>query len=196
MVKNSYKYKKHNKQNKYLLKEQHIKQIKNKCIQNISKLNKKEFLIKRCNYEEYICKVFGWKQEKNIKKGRYYDAFTKDRDGNTIRIEFKKAQQQCWLNVVRYTEMFLKEKQHSQLPTITVFFYYKKNKNNNSVNMTDICIIDTETLINNMINKIKDDVDTVVDAFHILEKINVPQCSIGISKTLVKKLSSNNTLTF
>lgn len=85
------------------------------------------------SYEDAVCKILGM----NIDTKRYWDAKWDD-----TFIELKKGNSR-WLDLVRYSEIFLKVNEDASQKTITLFLIPDKDKNK----IKEIICVDTDKIL-------------------------------------------------
>lgn len=92
-----------------------------------------EWIEKRSGYDKYICDALQMKPMKS----RYWDA-----EWNGFFLEFKKGRS-IWLDLVRYSEVFLKVNTDASRETITLFFVPTQYKDK----IEEIIVVETKSLI-------------------------------------------------
>ncbi len=101
---------------------------------NKQKLNLQgDWVEKNSSYERYICEALAM----NPDKSRYWDAVW-----NGFHIEFKKGRS-IWLDLVRYSEVLLKENANASVDTITLFFVPDDRK----YTIAEVIMVETKLLI-------------------------------------------------
>ena len=98
-----------------------------------------EWLKKNSNYEKDICTILGMKEDTK----RYWDAIWKQ-----YYIEFKKGRS-IWVDMVRYSEIFLKLNNEATVQTLNLFFIpnRKDDKASNNTYIDEIIVAKTSDLI-------------------------------------------------
>lgn len=89
-----------------------------------------DWISKNSSYEQGLCDEIGWIKDTN----RYFDA-----KKNNFKIEIKKGTS-IWLDLVRYSEILLKQ---GEGDTLTAFFIPAKDKSR----ITDIYFVETDAII-------------------------------------------------
>ena len=92
---------------------------------------------RNASYEDDICLLL----RMNPKKSRYWDA-----EWNGLFLEFKKGKS-IWLDLVRYSEIFLQVDTDASKETMTVFFIPNKAR----TQIEEIVVVDTKRLIEKLL---------------------------------------------
>lgn len=90
-----------------------------------------DYVVKMNSYEKDFCSLMGWECVDH----RYYDCVA-----NGMCIEMKKGTGMMWFDMVRYSEIFLKQGTQN---TLTLFIQYDKTKKR----VNEIYVIDTDKIV-------------------------------------------------